>query len=248
LIRLDANGNKLWDKSFGGTAEDRLFSLQQTFDGGFVLGGRSSSGPDGNKTSPNYGGNDYWLVKVDSNGTKFGTSPSAEPVRTGFSTSNKRLMAGSSWGVLPIRVQAARKRPRPSGGMTIVSSGSMRTGMSWQRRQTSGRNARCISSLNTCQGNRVRRSEQELSTNASSKSMPKCSASVPAVFITGKIWLIQEDFGGASLHYDDYKEVGGVKVPFTIRQEGSPNSTIKFKEIKHNLPIEDAKFDRPKRP
>ena len=60
--------------------------------------------------------------------------------------------------------------------------------------------------------------------------------------------LIQEDFGGASLHYEDYKEVDDVKVPFTIRQEGSPNSTIKFKEIKHNLPIEDAKFDRLKRP
>ena len=60
--------------------------------------------------------------------------------------------------------------------------------------------------------------------------------------------LIQADFGGASLRYDDYKEVDGVKVPFTIRQEGSPNSTIKFKEIKNNLPIEDAKFDRPKRP
>jgi len=60
--------------------------------------------------------------------------------------------------------------------------------------------------------------------------------------------LIQEDFGGASLRYDDYKEVDGVKVPFTIRQEGSPNSTIMFKEIKNNLRIEDAKFDRPKRP
>jgi len=61
-------------------------------------------------------------------------------------------------------------------------------------------------------------------------------------------FLIQEDFGGASLQYDDYQEVDGVKVPFTIRQEGSPNWTVKFKEIKHNLSIEDAKFDRPKRP
>ncbi len=60
--------------------------------------------------------------------------------------------------------------------------------------------------------------------------------------------LIQEDFGGASLHYQDYKEVDGVKVPFTIRQEGSPNWTIKFKEIKHNISIEDAKFDPPKNP
>jgi hypothetical protein len=61
-------------------------------------------------------------------------------------------------------------------------------------------------------------------------------------------FLIQEDFGAASIHYEDYKEVDGVKVPFTIRQEGSPNWTIKFKEIKHNIPIEDAKFDRPKTP
>ena len=61
-------------------------------------------------------------------------------------------------------------------------------------------------------------------------------------------FLIQEDFGGASLHYEDYKEVDGVKVPFTIRQEGSPNWTVKFKEIKHNSPIEDAKFNRPKSP
>ena len=61
-------------------------------------------------------------------------------------------------------------------------------------------------------------------------------------------FLIQEDFGGASVQYDDYQEVDGVKVPFTIRQEGSPNWTVKFEEIKHNLSIEDAKFGRPKRP
>lgn len=67
-------------------------------------------------------------------------------------------------------------------------------------------------------------------------------------FDTNSGFLIQEDFGGASLHYEDYKEVDGVKVPFTIRQQGSPNWTVKFKEIKHNIPIEDAKFDRPKSP
>ena len=74
------------------------------------------------------------------------------------------------------------------------------------------------------------------------------SSDIYSVFDASSGLLIQEDFGGASLRYDDYKEVDGVKVPFAIRQEGSPNSTIKFKEIKHNLPIEDAKFDRPKRP
>jgi hypothetical protein len=60
--------------------------------------------------------------------------------------------------------------------------------------------------------------------------------------------LVQEDFGGGSLHYEDYREVDGVKVPFTVRQEGSPDWTIKFKEIKHNVPVEDSKFERPKNP
>src|SRR6185503_15843385 len=43
VLRLDANGDKLWERSFGGTGEDELFSLQQTSDEGFVLGGRSTS-------------------------------------------------------------------------------------------------------------------------------------------------------------------------------------------------------------
>jgi zinc protease len=65
-------------------------------------------------------------------------------------------------------------------------------------------------------------------------------------FDTSSGLLIQEDFGAASLYYEDYREVDGVKVAFGIRQEGSPSWTIRFKEIKHNLPIEDSKFDRPK--
>lgn len=70
LVRLDANGNKLWDRSFGGTDNDELLSLQQTSDGGFILGGFSWSGPSGNKTSRNYGGSDFWVIRTDSNGNK----------------------------------------------------------------------------------------------------------------------------------------------------------------------------------
>ncbi len=64
LVRLDVNGNKLWDRSFGGSEDDELFCLQQAADGGFILGGPSSSSADGNKTSPNFGGSDFWIVKV----------------------------------------------------------------------------------------------------------------------------------------------------------------------------------------
>lgn len=46
--------------------------------------------------------------------------------------------------------------------------------------------------------------------------------------------------------YEDYRDVDGVKMPFTIRQT-SPDFDyiIKFTDIRHNVPIEDAKFEKP---
>lgn len=70
VVKVDANGNKQWDKSFGGTNYEYLYSLQQTTDGGYILGGYSSSGVSGNKTSIRWGGEDYWIVKLDSDGNK----------------------------------------------------------------------------------------------------------------------------------------------------------------------------------
>src|SRR5438552_10644844 len=40
-----------WQRSFGGDSDDYLVRVQQTSDGGFVLGGTSYSSPSGNKTS-----------------------------------------------------------------------------------------------------------------------------------------------------------------------------------------------------
>ena len=47
-------------------------------------------------------------------------------------------------------------------------------------------------------------------------------------------------------HIEDYREVDGVKLPHTVPQVLPAFSvTIKVNEIKHNVPIEDAKFDKP---
>ena len=70
LVRLDANGLKLWDRSFGGSGDDYLYALHQTADGGFILGGESWSPVSGNKTSPNHGASDFWVVRVDQEGNK----------------------------------------------------------------------------------------------------------------------------------------------------------------------------------
>ncbi|MCE3007155.1 MAG: gliding motility-associated C-terminal domain-containing protein [Bacteroidetes bacterium] len=66
VVKLDANGNKQWDKTLGGSGEDNLYSLQQTADGGYILGGGSSSDTDiaGGKSENSLGFSDYWVVKL----------------------------------------------------------------------------------------------------------------------------------------------------------------------------------------
>jgi len=64
IVKLDSLGNILWQKSFGGTDEEYCYSIQQTRDSGFVMVGFSRSN-DGDVTG-NHGGEDYWVVKLDS--------------------------------------------------------------------------------------------------------------------------------------------------------------------------------------
>ncbi len=70
IIKIDSAGNKEWDKDFGGFSADYFTSLEQTTDGGYILGGISNSGIGGNKTEDTWGGTDYWILKIDSQGVK----------------------------------------------------------------------------------------------------------------------------------------------------------------------------------
>ena len=77
IIKLDARGNQEWQKTIGGSGQDKLQVIQQTTDGGYIIGGSSSSEAatktnaqqTGEKTSIHYGNLDYWVVKIDSKGT-----------------------------------------------------------------------------------------------------------------------------------------------------------------------------------
>lgn len=68
IVKLDANGNILWDKTIGANSSEVLTSLQQTTDNAYVLGGYSDSYISGDKSENSRGGIDYWVVKVDING------------------------------------------------------------------------------------------------------------------------------------------------------------------------------------
>jgi hypothetical protein len=59
LVKTDANGNMLWNKTYGGTGTDQGDSVIQTSDGGYAITGYSNS------FGTNY---DVLLVKTDANG------------------------------------------------------------------------------------------------------------------------------------------------------------------------------------
>ena len=70
IMKIDAKGKKVWDKTIGGNHSDLLYAAATTADGGFILAGYSQSNQSGEKTENSKGGNDYWIVKVDANGIK----------------------------------------------------------------------------------------------------------------------------------------------------------------------------------
>ena len=68
LVEIDAAGNKLWDKRYGGNSYDQLSSLWKTTDGGYIMGGWTFSDSTGDVTHHTKGGEDYWVVRTDSSG------------------------------------------------------------------------------------------------------------------------------------------------------------------------------------
>jgi gliding motility-associated-like protein len=101
VVKLDANRNVVWDKTYGGTGVDRLTSIIQTDDGGYLMGGTSDSNISGEKSENSRGDIDMWVIKINSSGTimwqkTFGGS-AADLVESMLQTPNGDfILAGSS--------------------------------------------------------------------------------------------------------------------------------------------------------
>ena len=73
IVKLDASGNLVWQKSLGGSQPDIAASIQQTYDGGFIVAGYSYSN-DGDVTGWHEGyfqlsaTTDSWIVRLDTVG------------------------------------------------------------------------------------------------------------------------------------------------------------------------------------
>ena len=67
LLKISSIGDIEWQKCYGGSQNDRAYSVQQTSDGGYIFAGLTESF-DGDITL-NRGNGDYWIVKTNNTGT-----------------------------------------------------------------------------------------------------------------------------------------------------------------------------------
>jgi hypothetical protein len=68
IVKLDANGTILWQKSYGSTGNEEANDIKQTTDGGYIIAGITTDDVNGDVTQ-NYGQLDFWVVKTNMSGT-----------------------------------------------------------------------------------------------------------------------------------------------------------------------------------
>ncbi|MCS6917492.1 MAG: MopE-related protein [Chitinophagales bacterium] len=67
IIKIDHNGNLIWQKSLGGSGYDYAYHISKTFDGKYLVSGQTYSSDQ--MVSNNKGAGDYWVSLMDTNGT-----------------------------------------------------------------------------------------------------------------------------------------------------------------------------------
>ncbi len=125
VLKLDGKGDIVWKNNYGGLGNDYAFAVRQTSDGNYVVTGHSSS--DSRDVSENYGGRDFWVVKLKAgNGNvmweeNYGGSNTEEPtaiqqtsdggfIIAGHSMSNDKDVSGNhgNWDYWIVKLDANR--------------------------------------------------------------------------------------------------------------------------------------------
>ena len=70
IIKIDPQGNILWEKTLGGDREDSAKKLIVLPNDELLIAGLSSSDISGDKSENNKGRNDFWVIKTDANANK----------------------------------------------------------------------------------------------------------------------------------------------------------------------------------
>ncbi len=107
MIRTDASGSILWQKSNGGSFHDALYGMIQV-PGGYLAGGYSCSGPGGTKTTPFLGiggpsnstaNRDNWVIRTDTAGNIIWQQEVAGQSGFEFQIGNRAAHRSAEYGV-----------------------------------------------------------------------------------------------------------------------------------------------------
>jgi len=131
IIRVDDDGNFLWQKCLGGSWMDIGRRISVTYDSGFVCIGWSNS-QDGDVTG-NHGAFDFWAVKLDKNGNvKWEKSLGGSSQDDGLcvtATSDKGVIVGGWTGSADGDVQCLHHSEIDAWVLKLDSTGSIE----WQK-------------------------------------------------------------------------------------------------------------------
>jgi len=100
LVKLDQQGEQVFEKYFSGNNHDYLSSTVTTQDGGFLISGTSYSGKGLDKKEDSKGGSDIWLIRINEFGDELwqktiGTSADEEARSVIQTTDQGFIVAGN---------------------------------------------------------------------------------------------------------------------------------------------------------
>ena len=103
ILKLNNVGDIEWQNTIGGSNIERyLATILETTDGGYLIGGYSSSDISGDKTENSMGGFDYWLLKLTNEGeidwqNTIGGNEHDFFTSMALNNDDEILLAGYSW-------------------------------------------------------------------------------------------------------------------------------------------------------
>ena len=136
VMKFSANDELLWNKTFGGSDDDRGIDIKATNDGGFALLGYASSFDI--DVTQNAGSQDFWILKISVNGDliwqkSFGYSGSDK----GFSLTNTKDNGYLLTGVLDVSASGgegnSKSAQRHAGGDVWAIKLSSNGNLEWSK-------------------------------------------------------------------------------------------------------------------
>lgn len=68
MVKMDLNGEVIWDRRYDGLSLDIGYKVVQTNNDGYLIIAETYSGIGGTKTSPEFSSQDVWIIRTDSEG------------------------------------------------------------------------------------------------------------------------------------------------------------------------------------